>query len=276
MAGFVYIMSNPAFPDLLKIGKSSKDPTKDRVNELNQTGLPQPFQVEYYAFVGDEDLIESLVHKHFKAKRPNKKREFFNVACTDAISTIRDISEQHSSIKYEEVFYVSPEELEAHRVAKEKARAEEQARIQRERDRLNKAESETAAKHTQQRMEAEKAAKQEKEIAEERVGLEKQREKIRHEQNFRIGIVVLLLVWPIVSFFMWLYPNHPSEESIYAIIPLALGVSFVPWLLITVLVVGAVRAFGKHRTLKDNTIITPDIECIMAELRERDNTNNKK
>ena len=272
MAGFVYIMSNPAFPDLLKIGKSSKDPTKDRVNELNQTGLPQPFQVEYYAFVGDEDLVESLVHKHFKAKRPNKKREFFNVACTDAISTIRDITEQYSSIKHEEVFYVSPEELEAHRVAKEKARAEEQARIQRERDRLNKAESEAAAK----RMEAEQTAKQEKAIAEERVGLEKQREKIRHEQNFRIGIVVLLLVWPIVSFFMWLYPNHPSEESIYAIIPLALGVSFVPWLLITVLVVGTVRAFGKHRTPKDNTIITPDIERIMSELRERDNTNNKK
>jgi hypothetical protein len=32
MAGFVYIMSNPAFPNLLKIGKSKKDPTTDRVN----------------------------------------------------------------------------------------------------------------------------------------------------------------------------------------------------------------------------------------------------
>lgn len=276
MAGFVYIMSNPAFPDLLKIGKSSKDPTKDRVNELNQTGLPQPFQVEYYAFVGDEDLVESLVHKHFKAKRPNKKREFFNVACTDAISTIRDITEQHSSIKYEEVFYVSPEELEAHRVAKEKARAEEQARIQSERDRLNKAESEAAAKHTQQRIEAEKAAKQEKEIAEERVRLEEQQKKIQDYQTIGIGGVVFILVWATISFFMWLYPNHPSEESIYVIIPIALGASILPWLLVFFLVLSAVITFRRHRTPKDNTIITPDVERIMAELRERDQKNNKK
>ena len=46
MAGFVYIMSNPAFPQLLKIGKSGKDPTGDRVKELNQTGVPEPFKVE--------------------------------------------------------------------------------------------------------------------------------------------------------------------------------------------------------------------------------------
>ena len=51
-------MSNPAFPDLIKIGKSKKDPTTDRVSELNQTGVPEPFKVEYYAFVEDEDYLE--------------------------------------------------------------------------------------------------------------------------------------------------------------------------------------------------------------------------
>mgnify|MGYP001270521783 CR=1 FL=1 len=41
MAGFVYIMSNPLF-DRIKIGKSTKDPTKDRLNELNrETGIPE-------------------------------------------------------------------------------------------------------------------------------------------------------------------------------------------------------------------------------------------
>jgi hypothetical protein len=120
-------MSNPAFPDLLKIGKSKKDPTQDRVSELNQTGVPEPFRVEYYAFVENEDALETLAHKHFSAKRPNKKREFFSVDCAVAINTIRDLAMRHSSIKFEEVFYVSPEELQAQRLdqeAKELAKAE--------------------------------------------------------------------------------------------------------------------------------------------------------
>lgn len=127
MAGFIYIMSNPAFPDLLKIGKSKKDPTQDRVSELNQTGVPEPFRVEYYAFVENEDALETLAHKHFSAKRPNKKREFFSIDCAVAINTIRDLAIRHSSIKFEEVFYVSPEELQAQRLdqeVKELAKAE--------------------------------------------------------------------------------------------------------------------------------------------------------
>ena len=93
MAGFIYIMSNPAFPDRVKIGKSAKDPTTDRVSELNQTGVPEPFKVEYYAFVEDEDYLEQRVHEYFNTKRPNKSREFFSVGCAEAIDTIRKLSD---------------------------------------------------------------------------------------------------------------------------------------------------------------------------------------
>ena len=124
MAGFIYIMSNPAFPNLLKIGKSKKDPTTDRVNELNQTGVPEPFKVEYYAFVEDEDYLERVVHQKFASQRPNKNREFFSVDCVEAIDAIRQLSKPNSEIvfggsgseiKYEEVFNVAPEELLAFR-----------------------------------------------------------------------------------------------------------------------------------------------------------------
>ena len=115
MAGFIYIMSNPAFPNLLKIGKSKKDPTTDRVNELNQTGVPEPFKVEYYAFVEDEDYLERAVHQKFASQRPNKNREFFSVDCVEAIDAIRQLSEVRAKIKYEEVCYVTPEELTAFR-----------------------------------------------------------------------------------------------------------------------------------------------------------------
>ena len=103
MAGFIYIMSNPAFPNLLKIGKSKKDPTTDRVNELNQTGVPEPFKVEYYAFVEDEDYLERVVHQKFASQRPNKSREFFSVKVEDAINTIRLLANQKSSLKYEQI-----------------------------------------------------------------------------------------------------------------------------------------------------------------------------
>ena len=80
MAGFVYVMSNASFDGRLKIGMSVKDPTGERVNELNNTtSLPEPFLVEYYCFVDRHDQLEKLIHKELDGFRPNKKREFFNV-----------------------------------------------------------------------------------------------------------------------------------------------------------------------------------------------------
>lgn len=111
LAGFIYIMSNPSQPNRLKIGKSKKDPTIDRASELYQTGVPEPFKVEYYAFVEDEDYLEKTVHRYFSSKRPNKDREFFSVDCSLAIEAIRRLSEPNAKIKYEEVFYLSAEEL---------------------------------------------------------------------------------------------------------------------------------------------------------------------
>lgn len=139
-------MSNPAFPNLVKIGKSKKDPTTDRVNELNQTGVPEPFKVEYYAFVEDEDYLERVIHQKFASQRPNKNREFFSVDCVEAIDAIRQLSKQKigtvfgnkgSNIKYEEVLYVSPEELARFRKQedkKDKQRQKEEEQYARERE----------------------------------------------------------------------------------------------------------------------------------------------
>ena len=147
MAGFVYIMSNPAFPNLIKIGKSSKDPTTDRVNELNQTGVPEPFKVEYYAFVEDQGHLEQKIHEFYRSQRPNKNREFFSVDCAEAINTIRNMAGNSSQIKYEQVFFASREEIELARIEQEKEqrRQEEYQAIIKEQnekaelDRINKA-----------------------------------------------------------------------------------------------------------------------------------------
>ena len=89
MAGFVYVMSNPGFPKLLKIGKSSKDPSTFRLDELNTTGVPFPFECEYYIYVDDCDWLERNVHAELGEFRPNQKREFFEVNCSKVIKTIQ-------------------------------------------------------------------------------------------------------------------------------------------------------------------------------------------
>lgn len=115
MAGFVYVMTNQAFPSLVKIGRSSRDPTIDRVSELNQTGVPFPFKVEYYAFVSDAERVESLVHLALAKFRPNKSREFFEISVADAIFYIRDIVEKNCLLKYEEINYVPLSVIEERR-----------------------------------------------------------------------------------------------------------------------------------------------------------------
>lgn len=132
MSGFIYIMSNPTFKDgLIKIGMSDRDPTKYRKSELETTGVPDKFHVEYYAFVSDHYTLERKVHRNLDSSRPNKKREFFQYPIPNAIDLIRQLA--GSSIEYEKVYYKSPEEIEKIRLERERVeRNVEQQRIQKE------------------------------------------------------------------------------------------------------------------------------------------------
>ena len=88
MAGFVYIFSNPLYARI-KIGKSKKDPTIDRISELNrETSNPEPFYCEYYAFVGDEHGLEQRIHQIFSDKRSRNNKEFFEVSIEAAYETV--------------------------------------------------------------------------------------------------------------------------------------------------------------------------------------------
>ena len=109
MNGFIYVMSNPIFSDnRIKIGKSKSDPSSLRKDELYSTGVPEPFKVEYFAFVEDYDNVEIKIHRILDNKRPNKNREFFTSTIPEAILAIK----QNSKVKYEEVFYKSPHEIQ--------------------------------------------------------------------------------------------------------------------------------------------------------------------
>jgi len=94
MKGWVYIITNKAMPGLVKIGYSSKDPDL-RAAELNHTGAPFPYLVDYEALVHEPFSIEQRTHKalsHLHKGERYKKGvgiEWFNCSVEEAISAIK-------------------------------------------------------------------------------------------------------------------------------------------------------------------------------------------
>jgi hypothetical protein len=74
--GYIYCLSNPAHPDIFKIGKTS-DPEERRKTLSADTGVVFPFKIEFAKKVKDPSSKESTIHSYLHSKRVNPKREFF-------------------------------------------------------------------------------------------------------------------------------------------------------------------------------------------------------
>jgi hypothetical protein len=93
----VYIFTNPAMPDLVKIGVTSRndetdaiDAVKQRLADLSQpTGVPYPFECHFAGEVPDQVNVEKLMHQIFAEYRINPKREFFRLAPEKAVLALR-------------------------------------------------------------------------------------------------------------------------------------------------------------------------------------------
>jgi len=75
--GIVYVLTNPAFPDYVKVGKTAN--LERRLRELDTTGVPLPFRCVYAVEVEDEALVERLVHHVFADHLTRRKWEFFEI-----------------------------------------------------------------------------------------------------------------------------------------------------------------------------------------------------
>lgn len=53
--GIVYILINPAIPNLIKIGMTTAEDVKSRMAQLYTTGVPLPFECVYAARVSDHE-----------------------------------------------------------------------------------------------------------------------------------------------------------------------------------------------------------------------------
>lgn len=86
MRGWVYVISNPAMPGLLKVGYSMKDPQL-RALEFGGTGVPHSYHVEWDILLDNPRKIEQEAHSRLTGCREAK--EWFRCSVVEAIQAIK-------------------------------------------------------------------------------------------------------------------------------------------------------------------------------------------
>ena len=98
--GFLYCMSNPSMPGILKIGFTKRTPEiiLMEANIADTWHPPTPYKLEIAKCVYDPMAKKKSLHKIFGKERVNAQREFFRVAIED-VSRIFDIMDDASNEK---------------------------------------------------------------------------------------------------------------------------------------------------------------------------------
>jgi len=91
--GIVYVLTNPAMPGFVKIGRTTTE-IASRMDGLYTTGVPLPFDCAFAVEVDDCKLVEDSLHRAFSPYRKNPKREFFNIEADQAIVILRLLSKK--------------------------------------------------------------------------------------------------------------------------------------------------------------------------------------
>ncbi len=83
----LYVLSNPSFPNLYKVGWTEGD-TEMRAEQLFTTGVPTPFHVESKWKLNNARSFEKHIHSLLDEYRNNPKREFFVIDKDELIEII--------------------------------------------------------------------------------------------------------------------------------------------------------------------------------------------
>jgi len=85
----VYVLTNPAMPGLVKIGKTTQDEVDQRMRQLFSTGVPVPFECAFACRVPNAGEVERALHHAFGSSRINPTREFFRIEPERVISILK-------------------------------------------------------------------------------------------------------------------------------------------------------------------------------------------
>lgn len=83
--GFIYILTNEAMPNVVKVGKTTKEPSSRATQLSAATGVPTRFSLFRCYEVTDCGDAEKYTHRILERifGRPNSQREFFSAAADD-------------------------------------------------------------------------------------------------------------------------------------------------------------------------------------------------
>jgi hypothetical protein len=102
--GWVYILTNPAMPGLVKIGLTTRTPTLRAAELSAATGVPLPYEVAWARAVSDCPTVESAVHRMLDDRRVNGRRESFR--CD--VATARRVIEAAAGAKLGRAYKPAP------------------------------------------------------------------------------------------------------------------------------------------------------------------------
>jgi hypothetical protein len=98
----VYVLTNPAMPGMVKIGRTASEDAATRIAQLYSTGVPFPFKLEFACRVGNPDEVEFALHRAFSPNRVNPKREFFSIEPDQAIAILKLLHVEDATVEVEQ------------------------------------------------------------------------------------------------------------------------------------------------------------------------------
>lgn len=100
MRGKIYILTNDAMPDYIKIGFTAADDVETRMKQLDTTGLPLPFRLHACVEVANAQALEKLAHEVFGSQRARSNREFFLMEPETAVKYLQAVSLNDTSARW--------------------------------------------------------------------------------------------------------------------------------------------------------------------------------
>ncbi len=97
----VYVLTNPAMPGLVKIGKTTQLEVDDRMRQLYGTGVPVPFDCAFACQVRDASEVEKALHFAFGAARINPNREFFRTEPERVVAILKLLKVDDITLQFE-------------------------------------------------------------------------------------------------------------------------------------------------------------------------------
>ena len=142
-------------PGLVKIGYSMKDPDL-RAGELDHSGTPHPYVVEYDVLVEEPREIEQKAHSNLKHIREGK--EWFRCSPEEAVVAIQTVVGNNALIQnFKRADREQAEVIKRQRESEERSKREQAETIKRQRENEERAKRERDEVIIQQREEEERA-----------------------------------------------------------------------------------------------------------------------